>query len=275
MNTGLRFCVSATLIAFASGASAHVRLMDPPNRYAPPNPPTNEDHAHLKEAPCGVTGDSRTTDVSRITTYAPGETITVTWIESIDHEPAYYRIALDMDGQDNLLDPTGYDDPDTAAPILLNHIEDPPGSGGEESITVTLPNETCDTCTLQLIQVMGDKLEVWGDDDVYHQCADIVIAGTPVGGGGTGGSGVGGSTGGSGVGGSGGSVGVDPVTGGTTSTGGSSSTSGGATTTTNSKSNSGDEGGCGFVSRRDAGSSSSALMLSLAALGLVGLRRRR
>ncbi len=40
---------------------------------------------------------------------------------------------------------------------------------------ITLPNEPCPACTLQLIQVMQDK-PPWGDgNDIYYQCADLVI----------------------------------------------------------------------------------------------------
>jgi hypothetical protein len=53
---------------------------------------------------------------------------------------------------------------------------------------VTLPNITCDNCTLQVIQVMEDDqfhgpYDVTpgvGVADVYHQCIDLVLSGPPV-----------------------------------------------------------------------------------------------
>jgi MYXO-CTERM domain-containing protein len=54
---------------------------------------------------------------------------------------------------------------------------------------VTLPNVTCDNCTLQLIQVMYDKAGNGfggkdsagkGNDDLYYACADIVLKGEAV-----------------------------------------------------------------------------------------------
>ena len=41
---------------------------------------------------------------TNVTTFQPGETITVTWTETVDH-PGHYRIAFDDDGTDGLLDP--------------------------------------------------------------------------------------------------------------------------------------------------------------------------
>ncbi|MFA9472798.1 MAG: hypothetical protein ACERNK_19695, partial [Deltaproteobacteria bacterium] len=42
--------------------------------------------------------------------------------------------------------------------------------------TVTLPNVTCDNCTLQVIQVMYDKPPyTTPGNDIYYQCADLVL----------------------------------------------------------------------------------------------------
>ncbi|MBW2225541.1 MAG: hypothetical protein JRF54_15365, partial [Deltaproteobacteria bacterium] len=53
--------------------------------------------------------------------------------------------------------------------------------------TVTLPDITCDNCTLQMIQVMYDKrLYTTLGNDIYYQCADLVLreGGAPPGAGG-------------------------------------------------------------------------------------------
>ncbi len=60
--------------------------------------------------------------------------------------------------------------------VLLDDIDD--ASGGNYSATVTLPNVECDNCTLQVIQVMYDKppYTIPGNE-MYYQCADLVLAG--------------------------------------------------------------------------------------------------
>jgi hypothetical protein len=138
-----------------------------------------------KDGPCGVEGRG-----SNVTTFRPGETITVELNETIDH-PSHYRIAFNPDG-DAFEDPTTKDDKDGKHPfVLLDNITDV--SAAKQSIKVTLPNVPCDKCTLQLIQVMYDKggngfggSDGSGgktdNDDLYYACADIVLKGEPVGG---------------------------------------------------------------------------------------------
>jgi len=154
----------------ASAASAHIRIDAPTSR----NPiPAMEDGSFLKDGPCGggATG-SRTSDPARITTFAPGETITVQWHETVNHD-SHYRISLDMDGQDDFEDPVDENDivDPPMLPVLLDGIPDPSNERDTFSVEVTLPNETCDTCTLQLTQYMYGRAQ-----PMYYQCADIVIA---------------------------------------------------------------------------------------------------
>jgi len=106
----------------------------------------------LKDPPCGLTGGQRSTTVTEL---LPGATITVVWDEYINHP---------------------------APSVLLDNIAD-----GLSSTEVTLPNVQCDNCTLQLIQVMYDK-PPWGDgNDIYYQCADLVLTPNPGSGGDSGG----------------------------------------------------------------------------------------
>ncbi len=169
LETALLFgCLFST-----STAWAHLTLTSPPARHP---------DSDLKYGPCGVgDADSRTTDPSKITTYMAGETITVEWTEVIDHDPSHYRIAFSSEG-DDFVDPTGFDDQETVFPELLDGIPDADGGNGHQySVEVTLPNEPCDLCSLQVIQVMHDK-PPWGPDggdDIYYQCADIVILADP------------------------------------------------------------------------------------------------
>jgi len=66
--------------------------------------------------------------------------------------------------------------------VLLDGIADKGRGESDYVVTVTLPNMTCDNCTLQVIQVMTDKEPfTTPGDDIYYQCADLVLreGGTP------------------------------------------------------------------------------------------------
>lgn len=169
---------AALVWSAAAPAHAHLHLTEPQSRYG---------GDILKAAPCGKGGGERTDNVS---VYAPGETIEIVWDEYIDH-PSHYRVAFDDDGADDFEDPPCLENCDsrdmvveeyTNDTVLLDGIEDPATS--DHSIEVTLPNIECDNCTLQVIQVMYDKppYEI-GGNDLYYQCADLVLEGTPVDGG--------------------------------------------------------------------------------------------
>jgi hypothetical protein len=103
------------------------------------------------------------------TTYAPGQTITVHWLETIDH-PGNYRIAFSPAADQ------GFDDN-----VLLDNIPDingpVPAGGRPYQADVTLPTIECTDCTLQLIQVMTETVP----PSLYYSCTDLVLA---IGGGG-------------------------------------------------------------------------------------------
>ena len=238
-----------TAIGFASAmlapslASAHVRLVYPPPRYAP----MGNDDMNIKTGPCGRANDSRTTDMSRITVLQPGATIMVQFNETIEH-PGFYRISFDDDGQDALVAPTMRSQIDTAAPftlpVLLDNIPDQTGAGTKMYMaSVTLPNVQCERCTLQVIQVMVPATAMsWDpspDQDIYYTCADIALrggggmGGMGGGAGGSAGSGPSGGVGGAGGGPQGGLGGMSGAGGSATggvSTGGAAPTGGAAGT---------------------------------------------
>lgn len=198
-----------TTLLLSMSASAHIALDFPTQRHESMN--------DIKTEPCGPAGGStRTTDPSRITTFEPGETITVEWHETINHA-SHYRIAFDDDGQDDFPTINGPDDivdPPTL-PILLDGIPDKTSATDTFAVEVTLPNITCDNCTIQLIQYMYDRAEPF-----YYVCADIALEGDLVGGSG-GADGAGGSEG---LVATGGAEGGDPLP----SSGGADMGSGGA-----------------------------------------------
>jgi hypothetical protein len=144
-------------------ARAHLGLDAPVSRYGPDV---------LKTGPCGVTDGERTT---KVTYYEPGATIEVRWNEYVDH-PGHYRIAFDDDGVDDFVDPATMMEFYSNDTVLLDEISDGEPSQRDFIATVTLPDITCDNCTLQVIQVMYDKppYETPGND-IYYQCADLVL----------------------------------------------------------------------------------------------------
>lgn len=144
-------------------ARAHLGLITPASRYGPDV---------LKTGPCGVAEGERT---AIVTHYEPGETIEVSWDEYIDH-PGHYRIAFDPDGDDDFVDPSTMTELHSNEAVLLDGIPDE-GPGERDYVaTVTLPDVTCDNCTLQVIQVMYDKPPyTTPGNDIYYQCADLVL----------------------------------------------------------------------------------------------------
>jgi MYXO-CTERM domain-containing protein len=160
----IRFCVAlAALAALPRLAVAHVQLTSPLQR-----------EVDQKVGPCGVAGSVRSASVCE---YRPGATITVAWDETIEH-PGHFRISFDEDGDDDFVDPEGYDDLDSAESVLVDGIADRDVFGSDPGYTqeVTLPDVECDSCTLQLIQVMTDKPPYGDGNDIYYQCADLILS---------------------------------------------------------------------------------------------------
>jgi hypothetical protein len=159
------------VVALAAPAAAHIGLLYPPSRYG---------DSVLKEGPCGATGGTRSGNVTELES---GARIDVTWDEYVDH-PGHFRVAFDVDGDDDFVDPACLSGCNTRSPeiatysnptVLLDGIADT-ADGGLSTVTLTLPDVECDRCTLQVIQVMYDKppYEV-GGNDLYYQCADLIL----------------------------------------------------------------------------------------------------
>lgn len=154
--------VIATLAAcFSVSAAAHIALRTPAPRYA-----------DQKVGPCGRGGalDVRTTTVA---TYTAGDTIQVIWDETINH-PGHYRISFDDDGQD-FYTPTSFTDADGGLNVLVDNIRDSAQPNQRYTISVRLPDVPCTRCTLQVIQMMTDKPPYGDGNDIYFQCADVVL----------------------------------------------------------------------------------------------------
>ncbi len=296
MRLSLRSSIPAAalgaLLLSPSRALAHIDLLEPEARShgtAASGDTAVDANTNQKLGPCGQATNMRTTD--RVTTYAPGETITVRVREETPHD-SYIRVSIDLEGDDGFPTRPMMSTPaetqeqaqaaeealDTEGTLLAVVRESNNAANFVHEISVTLPNETCDTCTLQVIQFMYGAAGPY-----YFQCADIVIAegGADAGSGsGSGGSGAsqGGSAGQGGSPGQGGSGGANGGGAGTTAAGasgegGSGMPTGQGGTITNTDGFAGDDS-CAMGSARST-RAPYAPLASLLGLGLVGLARRR
>jgi MYXO-CTERM domain-containing protein len=287
----------------ASPAFAHIDLLEPEARsHGTGAGDTDADeNTDQKTGPCGQVANGRT---ARVTTFAPGETITVRVREETPHD-SYIRVSLDLDGDTFPMRPTVSTTAETQE--VAQAAEE--ALGGDtllgvfrennntpdfvHELEVTLPNETCDNCTLQVIQFMYGAA-----DPFYHQCADLVIAegggsgsdagtsagagGSPSGGsGGVATAGAGSSAAGgasvnrAGAGGSGGTPAVGSAGSASTAAGGSTLTgaAGSSAAPVVSDDDAEDEGGCALTG--PARGTAMPALFGLIALGLGGLVRRR
>jgi len=171
--------------SFASTASAHIRMLEPQPRYDIQGFDTG-----IKSCPCGLGSSNRTCNLAvdssdpdrstRVTRLEAGSTVTLRFEEFVDHA-GRFRVAFDPDGADMA---------DFNANILED-ISDPAGTGEQVwEIQVTLPNMTCDNCTLQLVQAMEVDVNTPVADPApissYYSCVDVELVapgtlGTPAG----------------------------------------------------------------------------------------------
>ncbi len=193
-----------------AAVNAHISL-DVPKARSTPN---------LKTAPCGASSPG-TPQV--IEGWTAGARVVVEYTETIDH-PSHYRLALSREGDSAFVDPASLMDKATDGIELLDGIEDlDQGNNRKGTIEVVLPDEPCESCVLQLMQIMYDKPSA----PFYYQCADIAIGPAEVGTGSGGGEN--GSGGESGSGGQPGAGGQSPA-GGAAASGGAPSGAGGSET---------------------------------------------
>lgn len=135
---------------------AHARwLLDGP--IEPRSPATD-----LTTAPCG--GVPRTETPKLLT---PGQTINVEWEETIDH-PGYYVISFSPAGDADF-------DQYVLAPKIVDTQDGTPTPHIYQA-QVTLPDQACTQCTVQLIQVMEEDPQ---NPVNYYSCADIQLAADP------------------------------------------------------------------------------------------------
>lgn len=151
-NIMVLFLVLVLFGVWSMDAGAHARWTL--NGTAPPR---NND-VGLKTPNCGGIARTSTPKI-----FTPGQTITVQWEETINH-PGQYEIYFSKNGLTNFtLMKTIVDTQDTAVVGTNYH---------QYNTQITLPNEPCNDCVLQLIQVMTENP---ANPSYYYSCADIVM----------------------------------------------------------------------------------------------------
>jgi hypothetical protein len=108
------------------------------------------DSTGIKTGPCGA---SRTTD--RVTELVAGSKVRVKF-ESVIYHTGVFKIYFSAANDQNFT-------------LLADNIKDY-ADQRFQTYTITLPNQICDKCTLQLIQTMPDS-----GNSLYYSCADIKL----------------------------------------------------------------------------------------------------
>ncbi len=169
---------AATLTAgLPSAAQAHFTLLQPASAYmqgAPYGDPQ-------KTAPCGPTAGAGTA-TGQVTTYRPGDMVTLGIRETITH-PGHYRISIGPDPSQFMTPPVTQVGTDqcgsvpiqnpTVLPVvadgLLKHTA---AFSGDQTVTFKLPDGfTCPNCTMQVVQYMSNH----GAPCFYYHCAMVNI----------------------------------------------------------------------------------------------------
>ena len=189
-------CLAAVTLLASSNAEAHFQLLYPP-------PWITQDSAGdpQKPGPCGVDAQNPGTPTNELTSFAPGQKITLHFVEVIPHD-GWYRISISYANRADLADPPYQTNPagcltNGTAGLLCNSVDAgiesplvPPvvadgvnkhaGSGivtpKDWTYDLTLPTQPCAKCTLQVEQIMlNHPVNVADGPFTYHHCADIAI----------------------------------------------------------------------------------------------------
>lgn len=266
--------LAALTFSASPSAHAHITLMNPPSWVVEANLGDPQ-----KMGPCGDDGTAAVQKTGTVTKFTAGQTITVMWKETVGHA-GHFRISLTKPGEDRstLVDPavvTANGDGTSGNSISAATVDNGTGNVLMDNLfpretvagpaadpfsqDITLPNEPCEKCTLQVIQFMAQH----GPGYFYHHCADIqIVEKDNAGAAGSGAVGAAGSA----------SMG----TGGSSSTGAGGS--GAGTSAAGSSSMSGDEGddegGCTLAGGAARSTGSGAAVIALFGLAATFWRRR-
>lgn len=176
--------VAAAVLAPAR-ASAHF-TMDYPPQWIEQQDTLGDPQ---KISPCGVDSTVTYTTTNTVTTYAPGQTVTLQWTETVAHD-GWFRIALSYANRTDLTNPpysanalglstdAGIENP-PIPPVLVDglypHLAADITVPKQYTYALTLPQQPCTKCTLQIIQFMNDHPYNMPGGYFYHHCADIAL----------------------------------------------------------------------------------------------------
>jgi hypothetical protein len=179
MNKALVLAMAAGAMALAPATARAHFTMDYPPQWIEETDTLGDPQ---KVAPCGVDSTITYTPTNTVTTYAPGQTITLQWTETIAHD-GWFRIALSYANRTDLTDP-----PYSASALGLSTdagIENPPVPPvlvdglyphlAADIATPKLPLQPCAQCTLQIIQFMNNHPYNMPGGYFYHHCADLAL----------------------------------------------------------------------------------------------------
>ena len=193
MRHATRFALglSAAVLLAPSIVDAHFTLMAPAswlveNRLGDPQ----------KKGPCGGTSADAGTPTNVIGKVQGGQTLHVKVQETVYH-PGHYRIALAVNSRAELpADPevTTRDSErgpwsvsakiqsPAQPPVLVDGLwahTDRTAIAQPFETDITIPNITCEKCTLQIVQFMAEHGRNTDGDFSYHHCADLQITADP------------------------------------------------------------------------------------------------
>jgi MYXO-CTERM domain-containing protein len=162
MNKPVALALWLAILGSLGVAEAHTLL-------AVPAPLTNDDNA--KSGPCGCyfgSPEDPNEDATALacpaqfdkTDLVAGEPLLVVWVETVNHDGSF-RLAFSD------LPVTEVSKADLAAGVLYDEPDQNDTSGATIETTISVPNEPCESCTLQLRQDMGGSF--------YYSCAAIRI----------------------------------------------------------------------------------------------------
>jgi hypothetical protein len=146
--------VFTALLVQSTDVLGHANLV--PNGSIPPrNNIANKDLNY----PCGGVFRTVTQQTTQLTA---GQTLTVSFMETIDH-PGFYQIWFTPNADDS------------AMVLLKDNIPDVQGGAlpHNYSTTVTIPNVNCTNCAIRMVQMMTES----NPPVPYYSCANVQIAG--------------------------------------------------------------------------------------------------
>jgi len=157
-----------TICLVATQADAHARLK-PGGSLAPRN-----ESSSLKSAPCG----NIAIDELKRTELSAGSQLTIKIEETIHHKGSF-KIYFSEDGTGGFeaeaplatIDHEANPSPHAANPNLND-----PSTYIQMETTITVPDVECESCVLQLVQIMTDRTP----PSNYYSCADVKIVKGPV-----------------------------------------------------------------------------------------------